>query len=603
MVKQGIEWIVNVFAAGRVCPAMVMAIVGGSVMLATGTAIPAAAQNSSKAIILSINDVYRIEGIDHGRSGGMARVRALRAKLEKIAPDLIFLHAGDFLSPSFIGRTYHGEQMVDVMNIMDGNPVPGAFDDRMFVAFGNHEFDDTNCSQSGPLPKLVAQSEFTWLASNLNFTRCDPLKALADSPRVKTSRIIESGGLKIGLFAVTLSRKEYAPIVLDPLSTACRLTAELRQQGADAVVALTHLPFADDTKLLGFGKGFQAMAPSERLCQTPPDLVIGGHDHVQVSFPSKNPRLFKADADAKSAWVIEIEKPDNGELNIAGRLEDLGEGSAADPFVQRIVNHWMRQHGERFCLADCINLKGDKLDACREAVDHGACLDEAFTKTASTIETEEIYNRTHETGFGDWVTDKIREAAKADVALINAGGIRINQDIAAGTLLTRRHLEEMFAYKNGLIVRNVTGKALWHAMQHAVERPGEGSWAHFSGMAVKVGAGKRIEKILVKRWNGQVVEIGPDDKSEFKLASNSYVMANGDGHGFKLCPDGIKLKPCIALLENNSGWPLSGVGRTDAGFLRLELGKVDPARGLLLKKDHRLCEVTDQVADCLISKW
>lgn len=45
------------------------------------TAQPIRADRS--AAILAINDVYRIEGADHGRTGGLARVRTLRKELEE----------------------------------------------------------------------------------------------------------------------------------------------------------------------------------------------------------------------------------------------------------------------------------------------------------------------------------------------------------------------------------------------------------------------------------------------------------------------------------------------------------------------------------------
>ncbi len=48
------------------------------------------AQSSGKAVILSINDVYQIEGVDGAKYGGMPRVRALRAELERTSPDLLF---------------------------------------------------------------------------------------------------------------------------------------------------------------------------------------------------------------------------------------------------------------------------------------------------------------------------------------------------------------------------------------------------------------------------------------------------------------------------------------------------------------------------------
>lgn len=567
-------------------------------------ATPAAATSARKAVIIGINDVYRIEGLDNSSAGGMARVRALRAKLERTSPDLLLLHAGDFLSPSFLGRTYAGAQMIDLMNIMDGNPRPGAFDARMFVAFGNHEFDATHCGRDGPLANLVAASEFAWLAANLDFTRCDKLKSLAGHARIAANRIVESGGLRIGLFGVTLAYPDYAAIVVDPVATACRQIGELRAKGVDAVVAVTHLGWRTDMALLGLGTDGRPLPAEALACQHKPDVIVGGHDHNNMALPSAAPRLFKADADAVSAWVIEIEKPRNKPLAVKGRLVKLDQRAPQDPLARRIATTWIRHHDERFCLNECVGLPADKIKACRGAVANGACLTEAYAKTASPIETEEIMIRSFETGFGDWLADQVRAAGQADVAFLNAGTIRINQTLPAGTVLTRRHLEQMFPFKDKLVIRQVSGRVLWRAMEHAIAQRGEGPWAHFSGMAVQLAEAEsahKIARILVRRRDGRVVDIGTEPAALFTVASSPFLLADGDGHGFGLCPPQTTKTACIEELAAAPGWPTSGEGADIASLVRLKLREVDPARGLELQTDRRFCDRGQ--TDCLISRW
>lgn len=563
---------------------------------------PAVATGAGKAVILSINDVYQIEGVDGGRAGGMARVRALRAELEKTAPDLLFLHAGDFLSPSFPGRAYKGAQMIDVMNLMDGNPERGGFDRRMFVAFGNHEFDDTNCSKEGPLVDLVSASEFTWLASNYDFSRCRPLAALASSERIEANRIVESGGLKIGLFSVGLAYPEYADVVLDPLEVACKQIVELRARGADVVVALTHLTWQMDRELLGLGADWKPLAKGKAKCADVPDVVIGGHDHKAMAFPSAAPRMFKADADAQSAWVVEIEKKEGG-VKVTGRLETLGESRAVDPLMARISSYWLKMTDERYCLRDCIGREADDVRACLKQVDGGKCLGREYVRAADAVETEEIVNRSYETGFGDWLADIVRETGKADVAFLNAGSIRINHELPAGTMLNRRHLVQMFPFRNQFVIREVTGRSLWRAVSHAIAKRGEGPWAHFSGMVVKLaeaGSASEVARILVRRWEGSVVEIGPDSAERFKVASPAFVLADGDSHGFGVCA-GEGFSDCLKTLEADPRWPLQGEGADMAGLVRIKLRAVDPETGLKLPVDRRLCDRGQ--AGCLIEKW
>ncbi len=54
--------------------------------------------------ILQINDVYKIEGLEGGRIGGIARVRTLRKQLEAEGKRVIVLHAGDLLYPSVMSK-------------------------------------------------------------------------------------------------------------------------------------------------------------------------------------------------------------------------------------------------------------------------------------------------------------------------------------------------------------------------------------------------------------------------------------------------------------------------------------------------------------------
>lgn len=595
--KQLVEWSGGLGSAA-------LAVLCGAFLVLPFQSQPVSAEKPGKAVLLTINDVYRLKGINDGNDGGLPRVRALRAELERDAPDLLLLHAGDFLSPSFLGRTYKGEQMIDLMNVLDGDPVRGTIDPRMFVAFGNHEFDDSHCKKKGPLASLVAESEFTWLAANLDFSKCAPLQELAGSPRIAPSRIVESGGLRVGIYGVTLSRSKYAAIVSDPVATSCAQVKELRSKGADVVVALTHLAWQTDLSLLGLDSDSKPVAENARTCSDMPDVVVGGHDHVAMNLPSKNPRLFKADADALSAWVIELSKDANGKVQITSRLVALDASRKPDALAERLADQWLVRHDEQFCARDCLSHGPKKRKACMAKVTNGACLREPIAQTASLIETEELANRSSETGFGNWIADRVRVAGGADVAFLNAGGIRLNYNIAPGTMITRRHLAQMFPFKNKLAIRDVPGKVLWKAMEQAVKKRGEGAWAHFSGMVVRLeGEGGRqvLSQILVRRRDGTLLKVGPDMETPIKLASISFVLANGDGHGFALCPNESNIWACKSAIEKTPDWPLVGEGRDLTGFLLRELRIAGKDTSVSFSKDGRLCD--PRQSDCLIDRW
>ncbi|HSJ76442.1 MAG TPA: metallophosphoesterase, partial [Gemmatimonadales bacterium] len=149
----------------RSAPALAgLLLLAGCALSGGRTGHPETSARERTAVLLAINDVYRIEGVENGNAGGLARVRALRAELEREHPDLLFLHAGDFLFPSFASRMLEGEQMVAVLNALDGDPA--AFDERMLVTFGNHELDKGKTKHAAMLDRRIEESQFRWLDGN-----------------------------------------------------------------------------------------------------------------------------------------------------------------------------------------------------------------------------------------------------------------------------------------------------------------------------------------------------------------------------------------------------------------------------------------------------
>src|SRR5437762_2429382 len=62
--------------------------------------------------ILQINDVYTIGKVDRGQAGGLARVATLKQQFQKQGKPVLFVLAGDFLSPSLASSVFEGEQMI-----------------------------------------------------------------------------------------------------------------------------------------------------------------------------------------------------------------------------------------------------------------------------------------------------------------------------------------------------------------------------------------------------------------------------------------------------------------------------------------------------------
>lgn len=409
--------------------------------------------------LMLINDIYRINGIDGGADGGLARVRTLRRQLEQKHSDLLLLHAGDLLYPSLLSRRYDGEQMIDILNRLDGDAQ--AFDHNLFVTFGNHEFDKSKRKHAPLLASRIDASQFTWLSANIDFGRDADGHPLIAADHLLRATLIERGGLRIGLFGLTIDSKlpAYVEAIRSPLEVARRVSQQLRQEGADVVIALTHLSVAQDMALL------------RELGAEGPDLILGGHEHERQVHTVDGRSVYKADADALSAFVAHIEV-ERGEVRVRGEFHRLDGSVVPDAVLQQRIDEWEARHDHEYCA---------------EIAQADDCLREVMGRTRVELTGEELQIRSRETNLGDWLLDRALEHYRpqgAQVAFINSGSLRLNQNLAAGSAITRRQLLELFAYPTPLELIHIDGATLQQVVEHAVSRwPGEGRWLQIAGFA------------------------------------------------------------------------------------------------------------------------
>ncbi|MGB0126131.1 MAG: metallophosphoesterase, partial [Rhodocyclaceae bacterium] len=219
------------------------------VFLFAAAAASAAPEKEITVTLLHMNDVYQISPVDKGANGGLARVATLANAIRKEVPRTVVTLGGDTLSPSVASNTFRGAQMIAVWNAL-----------KLDVAvLGNHEFD------FGPevLRERIGESHFPWLGANVSVAGGRAFDG------VKPSVLRNLGGIKIGFVGVitadtaTSSKPGAAVRFGDPIAAARREAARLRAQGAQAVVALTHLDLATDQRLAATGVA---------------DVILGGHE-------------------------------------------------------------------------------------------------------------------------------------------------------------------------------------------------------------------------------------------------------------------------------------------------------------------------------------
>ena len=463
-----------------------------------------AADTPRTLTLLAINDVYRIAGVENGSHGSFARLRSLRAELERDDPDLLILHAGDFLFPSLLSRWFLGKQMIDVMNLLDGDE--DAFDRRMFVTFGNHEFDKEKAEDAAMLDLRIEESQFHWLGSNIDFKSTADGWPVVAADHLLDSAIVELGGIRVGLFSLSTDEKhpEYVHAFGQPKAVARRLTADLRRRGAELVIALTHLKIADDVDLL------------QQLGADGPDLSIGGHEHNRQSHDVGGRLIIKADADARTATVARVTPRPDGPPRVDFEFRELGPRSPVDRQVQARIDRWLANHGEVYC---------------RKIDQPPGCLEIPVGKTDVRLIGEELTLRRFETNLGNWTLDQALahfRSQGAQAAFVNSGSLRLNQDIPAGTEITLRHIEEMFQYPSELRLLRITGAVLQQVVSHAVtDWTGNGKWLQVAGLAFRHDPAAATADRLTLLSETGARPVDPDE--EIVVVTSSFLATPATG--------------------------------------------------------------------------
>ncbi|MBF0170167.1 MAG: metallophosphoesterase, partial [Nitrospinae bacterium] len=224
--------------------------------------------------LLHTNDTYSIVSGADG-SGGAARVATVIGRLRAERPGALLLHSGDFLSPELMSGVFRGRQMIDTMNLLKYD----------YVTLGNHEFD----FGLDVLDQRIGESRFHWLISNLT-------RNGAPWPGSHPGRVVVVNGRRIGFFGlltpdtVTIAGLPPDVAVDNPVEAGRDEARRLRGEGAEAVVALTHLSWAEDRRL------------AEEVPEI--DLILGGHDHDKGTVTAGRTVIVKSGADWKWVGVV-----------------------------------------------------------------------------------------------------------------------------------------------------------------------------------------------------------------------------------------------------------------------------------------------------------
>ena len=457
-------------------------------------AAPAGFAQSANLTLLHINDVYEIS--PKKGKGGMAQLMTLLEAERARAENHLTTLGGDLISPSVMSGLTQGAQMIDAMNAI-GLDLAG---------FGNHEFD------FGPevFAQRMKESKFTWLATN---TVGPDGKPFGGATATMTRKV---GELTVGLFSVLTPETEHLSSpgpnveIAPAIDTAKSAVASLKDDGADFIIALTHLDIAEDRAVARAVKGV--------------DVILGGHDHDPISFYESGTLILKAGYDAHYLLVADIA--------ITKKKTRRGLQVSMVPQWRFLSTAGVAPHGA----------------VAQRVAKHEAALDEELNvtvgETSVELDSRRSSVRTQETNIGNLIADAMRDALGADIGFTNGGGIRGDRTYDPGTKLTRKDVLTELPFGNVTVMLELTGADLRAALENGVARVEDkaGRFPQVSGMTFtydpKAIKGSRVVSITV---GGRPL----DDGKRYSVATNDYIANGGDGYA--------ALKQAKTLIDASAG--------------------------------------------------
>jgi 2',3'-cyclic-nucleotide 2'-phosphodiesterase (5'-nucleotidase family) len=269
------------------------------------------------------------------------------------------------------------------------------------------------------------------------------------------------------------------------------------------------------------------------------DVIIGGHSHTALSHPIRvfnglNENGWDGTAVAQAGYYGEylgrtvVYFEDRRPVRFSGALLPVLPAEGEDPVVESLLRPY------------------------RDSIE--VAMSSPVFRSPERVPSTGL--RDGETALGDFVADVIRDAAGADVGLINSGGIRAA--IPAGEV-TVGDVYTVLPFDNRIVVVSMPGWQLRELFDFTASRLGKGGFAQISG-AKYVIHGTRSAYVRV---GGEIL----DSNREYRVATVDYLYYGGDGYTIFKKTSGVEQtgillrEAAVRFLRRNPGYPFQKEGR------------------------------------------
>lgn len=461
-------------------------------------AFAADADLAGKTVVLHTNDV-------HGQVDLYAKVAALKKDYEAKGADVILVDAGDYIQGTPYVSDSQGKTAIELMNA-------AGYD---VVTLGNHEFDYGYAN----LQTIMKDAKFK-VVCNIKYNG----KLAFDASYVVETK----GGLKVGFLGLTTpetSTKAHPAKIKGVTfmaqnalySFATQEAADLKADGSDVVIALTHLGVDPESKP---NRSTDLYANAKGI-----DFIIDGHSHTKMTEGENGEPIQSTETKLKYVGVVVID-------NATKKIE-------SNELIQ--LDGYANEDADTKAAADAI------------ITDVDARLGAVFAKSEVELNGKRDPGvRTQETNLGDLITDALLWYATKDgkldvpvdhiVAVTNGGGIRAS--IKAGDI-TMKDINTVLPFGNTVAVVYISGEKLLESLEAATQSAPTalGGFPQIAGINLSLCTGaaydkqdetypggstyygpKSINRVTINSINGKPFRA----KDTYAVVTNDFMAAGGD---------------------------------------------------------------------------
>lgn len=447
-------------------------------------------KNTARILIFHTNDIHgwimpqqvKAQGSKEKDSkelvGGFA---ALANLLKKDARGYLLIDSGDFFQGTPEGDLTKGDASIECMNALGYTA----------STLGNHEYDQGKQN----VMRLASIAKFPLLCANLYDEKT--YKRISGIPPYLIKEIDGVRVAVVGLISSQMKNlsfpKNISGLYFERETDAMqKLMDELKSEGVQVVIVAAHVGIETKESPANFEgeKYLAANVPGIHI-------ILGGHTHFGLERAyqdEKNKTLIvhnQSGLKTVTRTILRVWKKSGKLFCYSHKLVPLQVAKyGEDPELKKIVDSYRKKVGEK--------------------------LDIVIGKSKMALDNKGI-----ETLLGNWQTDMIRSLTKSDLAFQNVGGIRA--DLPEGPL-TLRHLYLLSPFDNTIVTMRLTGAQIKGILEQSVSGP-QGI-LQVSGVKMSFDKSKpKGEMVSEVTVNGEPL----DPKKNYKVATNNFVAAGGDG--------------------------------------------------------------------------